>query len=327
MKHLSSILLLIACLVIFPSQAQTPYDAFAPETSRPMLGLEAVSPVSSERTTAIELVSGSAAYTIVIDPEQQSVYLLNLAERTLLAVAPLTDDILKWLSVDPLSDKYPSISPYAYCNWNPVKFVDPDGKDIYRYSRIKHKFIKMKDTNDNYDQVGKFRYSIKQKGFVQKTDKEGNPKFYSYGPNSNNKIAKGILGNGFSMWRRGVQLPLTEKSGLTKDDIFNFALLLDKVTGVEISGIIFRENNEEKVYLEPYKDNESDQSYNHKSFYPPGTILHFHTHGHASHAGAMQPSTEDKSFRDDILQSIPNIIFLILHNYENSPFDYTKYSF
>ena len=36
-----------------------------------------------------------------------------------------------WLSVDPMSDKYPSISPYAYCNWNPIKFVDPKGKDVY----------------------------------------------------------------------------------------------------------------------------------------------------------------------------------------------------
>ena len=36
-----------------------------------------------------------------------------------------------WLSVDPMSDKYPSISPYAYCAWNPVKLVDPDGRDIW----------------------------------------------------------------------------------------------------------------------------------------------------------------------------------------------------
>ena len=34
-----------------------------------------------------------------------------------------------FLSVDPISDKYPSLSPYAYCAWNPVKLVDPDGKD------------------------------------------------------------------------------------------------------------------------------------------------------------------------------------------------------
>ena len=38
-----------------------------------------------------------------------------------------------WLSVDPMADKYPSISPYAYCAWNPVKLVDPDGREIGDY--------------------------------------------------------------------------------------------------------------------------------------------------------------------------------------------------
>ena len=34
-----------------------------------------------------------------------------------------------WLSVDPMMDKYPNVSPYAYCMWNPVRLVDPDGRD------------------------------------------------------------------------------------------------------------------------------------------------------------------------------------------------------
>ena len=34
-----------------------------------------------------------------------------------------------WLSVDPMSDKYPSISPYAYCAWNPVIYIDSNGMD------------------------------------------------------------------------------------------------------------------------------------------------------------------------------------------------------
>lgn len=30
-----------------------------------------------------------------------------------------------------MSDKYPGISPYAYCAWNPVNLVDPDGRNWY----------------------------------------------------------------------------------------------------------------------------------------------------------------------------------------------------
>ena len=45
-----------------------------------------------------------------------------------------------FLSVDPMSDKYPSLSPYAYCAWNPVKLVDPDGKEVYVvFNRKLHK--------------------------------------------------------------------------------------------------------------------------------------------------------------------------------------------
>jgi hypothetical protein len=38
-----------------------------------------------------------------------------------------------WLSVDPLADKYPGLSPYAYCAWNPVKLVDPDGRELTKF--------------------------------------------------------------------------------------------------------------------------------------------------------------------------------------------------
>jgi len=38
-----------------------------------------------------------------------------------------SSDISVWLSVDPLSDMYPSTSPFAYVENNPIMFVDPNG--------------------------------------------------------------------------------------------------------------------------------------------------------------------------------------------------------
>ena len=34
----------------------------------------------------------------------------------------------RFTTIDPLAEKYPGISPYAYCNCNPVNLVDPDGE-------------------------------------------------------------------------------------------------------------------------------------------------------------------------------------------------------
>ena len=33
----------------------------------------------------------------------------------------------RFTTIDPLAEKYPGISPYAYCNGNPIRYVDPDG--------------------------------------------------------------------------------------------------------------------------------------------------------------------------------------------------------
>ncbi len=36
-----------------------------------------------------------------------------------------------WMSVDPMAEKYPGWSPYNYTMLNPVKYVDPDGREIF----------------------------------------------------------------------------------------------------------------------------------------------------------------------------------------------------
>jgi len=63
--------------------------------------------------------------------------------------APLRNrnsDLSIWLSVDPLADKYPNLSPYTYCADNPVRLVDEDGR-----------IIRDKDGNIVYSSSGETR--------------------------------------------------------------------------------------------------------------------------------------------------------------------------
>ena len=127
MKHLRFIFLTCISLACNLVVAQTPFDSFSPETSRPMLVME---DEVSMRQQHVETSSDSMRYAVIVDIQQQAVYLADLSEERILAIAPLTEEMRNWLSVDPLSDKYPHISPYAYCGWNPIRFIDPDGETI-----------------------------------------------------------------------------------------------------------------------------------------------------------------------------------------------------
>jgi hypothetical protein len=40
-------------------------------------------------------------------------------------------DLGRWFNVDPLADKYPSLSPYNFVANNPILYVDPDGREIW----------------------------------------------------------------------------------------------------------------------------------------------------------------------------------------------------
>ena len=58
-----------------------------------------------------------------------------------------------WLSVDPMADKYPSMSPYNYCAGNPVKLVDPDGRDVYRLDTKTGSLVLHKKDNAKIDRI------------------------------------------------------------------------------------------------------------------------------------------------------------------------------
>ena len=84
--------------------------------------------------------------------------------------------LLSWLSPDPLSNNYPNISPYAYCAWNPIKFVDPDGNEakmIVSGNTITFKAIYYARPQDLKSVTQAVNFWNKQNS-LQYTDKRGN---------------------------------------------------------------------------------------------------------------------------------------------------------
>lgn len=70
--------------------------------------------------------------------------------------------------MDPMAEKYYSISPYAYCANNPINVIDPDGKDIipsevFWYSNSDH-FKGSRRDLDQIREVGGFELSPYYKG-------------------------------------------------------------------------------------------------------------------------------------------------------------------
>ena len=60
-----------------------------------------------------------------------------------------SDNIMQWLSVDPMSDMRPGVSPYSYCQNNPIGRIDPSGAldgDFYTWNG---KYLGSDGKNDN----------------------------------------------------------------------------------------------------------------------------------------------------------------------------------
>ena len=61
------------------------------------------------------------------DKELDKMYGLNTYDYGARQYNPVTG---RWDRIDPLAEKYYDVSPYNYCLDNPVKHIDPDGKEV-----------------------------------------------------------------------------------------------------------------------------------------------------------------------------------------------------
>jgi RHS repeat-associated protein len=229
--------------------------------------------------------------------------------------------IMRTTTMDPLAENYYHISLYAWCGNNPIAFIDPDGKNIYRYDNKTGDIKLYQKTDDNFDQFGKFKYDRKTEEYEPRMKKDGGIKTYTDYRGNNGKIAKGILYDGLNIKQKGETF-VSNPTGPTITDYFDFALILDNIVGKEISGFVFEtpvDKSKKIVRFEPYKNNSFDNSITVLPTLPEfwKALYHFHTHGQANtYKEATTPSVDrDLVAKPKIEQLYPGIQLLILNNY------------
>ncbi len=115
--------------------AQTPYDNFAPEQSvKSMIELPKMQFRVENTSTDSEVRYAE------FDKNTLSLNLLDENDNVIKTLV-FDPNEKKFLTIDLLAEKYYSISPYAYCNNNPIRYIDPDGKTIQVYDYINNQRI------------------------------------------------------------------------------------------------------------------------------------------------------------------------------------------
>jgi RHS repeat-associated protein len=93
-----------------------------------------------------------------------------------------------WLSVDPMTEKYPGVSGYLYCLGNPIIIIDPDGKDVYAKKNSDSSLtyaVTGRRTSDTYTSDGDTYYKIDNTYDIR--DSKGNLKGLPTRRNENSK--------------------------------------------------------------------------------------------------------------------------------------------
>lgn len=106
--------------------AQTPYDDFAPSTTKKEM---LVLPQSVYKLKNGDTLSHIKF--IVFDKENLKLTYLGANDSIINSVA-LEPTSFKWWSVDPMAHKYPSSSPYNFVDGNPITRTDPNGADWFK---------------------------------------------------------------------------------------------------------------------------------------------------------------------------------------------------
>jgi|AGTN01.1.fsa_nt_gi hypothetical protein len=161
------------------------------------------------------------------------------------------------MSIDPLCEKYYWISPYVYVANNPIKFIDPDGRDIYRFDDKSGTFHLMEANKDATDKVMAYRQDKKTGEWKQ------NSKWYQVKTRMD-AIEKGILSDGMNFKTSNNLIKVGGENQASLGGVQNFIVDFSEMIGVELSGYYLADKGTEKisnVHIGKYENNKYDKAY------------------------------------------------------------------
>ena len=240
------------------------------------------------------------------------------------------DPILgRWDRVDPLCEKYYSVSPYAYCHNNPVMYVDPNGKDDYRFDSKTGTFYLMDITTDERDRVYGYHYDKKSGQYHKNED------FISSKVQISN-IEKGILEDGLNLKDKNLLISVGGENEPSVQGVKEFTLALSELVNREISGLGYSVDGTggiSDIEIGKYNKNTYTSSFcipfalaekYKESFATKNIVLKFHTHPDGN-LGATQSapnlSKDIRKMREE-KKIMPNATFLVLYNYKSNMEEY-----
>ncbi len=308
MKKLILSLIVVLYGGVLSILSQTPYDNFAPEQNvKPMIEL----PQTPFRITNTN-TEGEIQY-MEFDNNTFSLILLD-ENYNILKTLVISPNEKKFLTIDPLAEKYYSVTPYAFCLNNPVRFIDPDGMDVYRYDDNTGEMILYQETDDEFDQIGKFKYDKKTDTYTLRTNRKGEAKTRM------DNIEKGILSDGMNFMNNDNIWEIGSPGQPTIEGFQNFVIGFAEMINKEVAGYYMSQvatpDIVSHIYMGRHVDNSATSSY--KGFGPwvhspqlhgvirPHTDWHTHPSYEYTNSTRTTPSPADRSSKANALMGHPS---------------------